>query len=158
MIKDRDFVATETQVRLTKRSPEYWRVTFDHPPLNIFDPEMLPRVNEIITALETDQQVKVVVFDSAVEGFFLLHLDFLAKLDDLAHLPPGPTGLHPWPEMLMRLALRSSRSLRFADERLVWEVSFHLPATCVLPVAKEPSYRSLKPAPAWCPAAAPWRS
>jgi enoyl-CoA hydratase/carnithine racemase len=65
---------------------------------------MLPQVNEIITALETDEQVKVVVFDSAVEGFFLIHLDFLANLDDLAHLPPGPTGLHPWPEMLMRLS------------------------------------------------------
>src|SRR2546429_8945563 len=64
---------------------------------------MLPQVNEIITAIETDEQVKVVVFDSAVEGFFLIHLDFLAKLDDLAHLPPGPTGLHPWPEMLVRL-------------------------------------------------------
>src|SRR5258708_12302345 len=65
---------------------------------------MLPQVNEIITAIETDERVKVVVFDSAVEGFFLLHLDFLAKLDDLARLPPGPTGLHPWPEMLVRLS------------------------------------------------------
>jgi enoyl-CoA hydratase/carnithine racemase len=40
----------------------------------------------------------------AVEGFFLIHLDFLANLDDLAHLPPGRTGLHPWPEMLVRLS------------------------------------------------------
>src|SRR3954467_10046585 len=104
-MQNQNVVATKnTQVRLTKRSPEYWRVTFDHPPLNIFGPEMLPQVNEIITALETDEQVKVVVFDSAVEGFFLIHLNFLAKLDDLAHLPPGPTGLHPWPEMLMRLS------------------------------------------------------
>jgi enoyl-CoA hydratase/carnithine racemase len=104
-MKDHNFAATKNaQVRVTKRSPEYWRVTFDHPPLNIFGPEMLPQVNEIITAIETDAQVKVVVFDSAVEGFFLIHLDFLAKLDDLAHLPPGPTGLHPWPEMLVRLS------------------------------------------------------
>jgi len=29
---------------------------------------MLPQVNEITTAIETDEQVKVVVFDSAVEG------------------------------------------------------------------------------------------
>jgi enoyl-CoA hydratase/carnithine racemase len=94
----------QIQIKVTRRSPAYWRVTFDHPPLNIFGPEMLPQVNEIITALETDEHVKVVVFDSAVEGFFLIHLDFLAKLDDLAHLPPGRTGLHPWPEMLGRLS------------------------------------------------------
>jgi enoyl-CoA hydratase/carnithine racemase len=72
---------------------------------------MLPQVNEIITAIETDERVKVVVFDSAVEGFFLIHLDFLAKLDDLAHLPPGPTGLHPWPEMLVRLSRTSVVSI-----------------------------------------------
>src|SRR5207302_1734556 len=105
-MKDQNYAATTktAEIRLAKRSPEYWRVTFDHPPLNIFGPEMLPQVNEIITAIETDEQVKVVVFDSAVEGFFLIHLDFLARLDDLAHLPPGPTGLHPWPEMLVRLS------------------------------------------------------
>src|SRR5437879_8749763 len=104
-MKDQNYAATKTpEIRLAKSSPEYWRVTFDYPPLNIFGPEMLPQVNEIITAIETDERVKVVVFDSAVESFFLIHLDFLAKLDDLAHLPPGPTGLHPWPEMLARLS------------------------------------------------------
>ena len=104
-MKDQNYAATKTaEIRLARRSPEYWRVTVDHPPLNIFGPEMLPQVNEIITALETDEQVKVVVFDSAVEGFFLIHLDFLANLDGLTRLPPGPTGLHPWPEMLVRLS------------------------------------------------------
>src|SRR6202051_4229781 len=104
-MKDQNYSTAETtQIRLVRRSPEYWRVTVDHPPLNIFGPEMLPQVGEIITAIETDKQVKVVVFDSAVEGFFMIHLDFLANLDDLAHLPPGPTGLHPWPEMLVRLS------------------------------------------------------
>ena len=99
------------QISLKQLSPNYWRVTLNHPPLNIFGPEMLPQVNEIITAIVTDEQVKVVVFDSAVEGFFLIHLDFLAKLDDLAHLPPGPTGLHPWPEMLVRLSRASVVSI-----------------------------------------------
>jgi len=70
-MKDQDYAATKTiQIRLARRSPEYWRVTFDHPPLNIFGPEMLPQVNEIITAIETDEQVKVVVFESAVEVSF----------------------------------------------------------------------------------------
>src|SRR5438046_3077881 len=104
-MKDHNFAITQApELRLPRRTPEYWSVTFNHPPGNIFGPEMLRQVNEIITAIETDERVKVVVFDSAVEGFFLIHLDFLAKLDDLARLPPGPTGLHPWPEMLVRLS------------------------------------------------------
>src|ERR1700687_3044490 len=104
-MKDQNYAATKTrEIRRATPSPEYCVVTFSPPPLNIFGPEMLPQVNEIITAIETDEQVKVVVFDSSVEGFFLIHLDFLAKLEDLAHLPPGPTGLHPWPEMLVRLS------------------------------------------------------
>ena len=96
--------AVTKQISLKKLSPHYWRATLNHPPINLFGPEMLPQVGEIIAAIETDEQVKVVVFDSAVEGFFLIHLDFLANLGELAHLPPGSTGLHPWPEMLVRLS------------------------------------------------------
>ena len=92
------------QIRLEQRLPSYWRVTFDHPPLNIFGPETIPQLNEIITDLETDEHVKVVVFDSAVEGFFLTHYDFLAKLEDSTGLPPGPTGLQALPDMLARLS------------------------------------------------------
>ena len=92
------------QILLTRQSPAYWRVTFNHPPLNIFGPETIPQLNEIITALETDEHVKVVVFDSAVEGFFLTHYDFLAKLEDTTSLPPGPTGLQPLPDALVRLS------------------------------------------------------
>src|SRR5215831_6246019 len=93
-----------TEIRLARHSPAYWRVTFDHPPLNIFGPETIPQLNEVITALETDEQVKVVVFDSAVEGFFLTHYDFLAKPEDTTSLPPGPTSLQPLPDMLVRLS------------------------------------------------------
>src|SRR5260370_21631925 len=75
------------QIHLTRRSPHYWRVTFDHPPLNIFGPETIPQLNEIVTALETDEHVKVVVFDSAVQGFFLTHYDFLAKAQETTSLP-----------------------------------------------------------------------
>src|SRR5256884_709905 len=92
------------QILLTRRSPAYWRVTFNHPPLNIFGPDAIPQLNGIITALETDAHVKVVVFDSAIPGFFLTHYDFLAKLEDTTSLPPGPTGLQPLPDMLVRLS------------------------------------------------------
>jgi enoyl-CoA hydratase/carnithine racemase len=97
-------VTSREQIYLTRRSLHYWRVTIDRPPLNIFGPETIPQLNEIITALETDKQVKVVVFDSAVEGFFLTHYDFLAKLEETTSLPPGPTGLQPLPDMLVRLS------------------------------------------------------
>ncbi len=96
--------ASTKRIYLTRCSPHYWRVTFDHPPLNIFGPETVPQLNEIITALETDEHVKVVVFDSALEGFFLTHYDFLAKLEDSTRFPPGPTGLQPLPDMLVRLS------------------------------------------------------
>jgi enoyl-CoA hydratase/carnithine racemase len=92
------------RIRLVKLSPEYWRVTFDHPPLNIFGPETIPQLNEIVTALETDTSLRVVVFDSAVEGFFLTHYDFLAKPEDSTSLPPGPTGLQQLPDMLVRIS------------------------------------------------------
>jgi enoyl-CoA hydratase/carnithine racemase len=64
-------------------------MTFDLPPLNIFGPDTVPQLNEVITALETDEDVKVVVFDSAIEGFFLTHYDFLAPLEDSTRLPRG---------------------------------------------------------------------
>jgi enoyl-CoA hydratase/carnithine racemase len=63
------------QIRLSRSSPAYWRVTFDNPPLNLMGPDFVLEFQEIMTALETDEQVKVVVFDSAVEGFFLNHSD-----------------------------------------------------------------------------------
>jgi enoyl-CoA hydratase/carnithine racemase len=97
-------ISSVRRIRLERRLPAYWRVTFDDPPLNIFGPETIPQLSEIITALETDEQVKVVVFDSAVEGFFLTHYDFIAPLEDSAKIPPGPTGLQALPDMLVRLS------------------------------------------------------
>jgi enoyl-CoA hydratase/carnithine racemase len=61
-------------------------------------------LNEIVTALETDAQVRVVVFDRSVEGFFLTHYDFLASLEDSTSVPPGPTGLQALPDMLVRIS------------------------------------------------------
>jgi enoyl-CoA hydratase/carnithine racemase len=99
-----DAIADVGQVRVDRRSPAYWRVTFDLPPLNIFGPGNMAQLNAVVTALESDGQVKVVVFDSAIEGFFLTHYDFLANPEDTLSLPPGPTGLQQLPDMLVRLS------------------------------------------------------
>jgi enoyl-CoA hydratase/carnithine racemase len=91
------------QIRVARRSPAYWRVTIDNPPINVMGPEMVREFQELINALEADEHVRVVVFDSAVEDYFLNHSDFFAKLEDLTSMPAGPTGLPPWPDFLARL-------------------------------------------------------
>jgi enoyl-CoA hydratase/carnithine racemase len=98
-----DAKVKSSQVRLRRVSPSYVRVTFDNPPLNVMGPEFVLEIREVLNTLEADEQVKVVVFDSAVEGFFLNHSDFLAKIEDLTSIPQGPTGLEAWPDVLVRL-------------------------------------------------------
>src|SRR6266513_4211361 len=94
---------SQPQVRLNRQSRGCWRVIFDNPPLTLVGPEFVLEFREIMTAIETDEQVKVVVFESVVEGFYLNHSDFHAKLEDLTSIPQGPTGLEAWPDILVRL-------------------------------------------------------
>src|SRR2546423_4481497 len=96
-------ITESLKVRLTGKFQAYCRVIFDNPPLNLMGPEFVMQFKKIMTELEADEHVKVVVFESAVEGYFLNHSDFLAKLEDLTNLPQGPTGLEAWPDILVRL-------------------------------------------------------
>jgi len=93
----------KAQIRVTRSSSAYWRVTFDNPPLNVMGPQFVREMREIIAAVEADEEVKVLVFDSAVDGFFLNHSDFYADMKDLTSMPQGPTGLEAWPDILVRL-------------------------------------------------------
>jgi hypothetical protein len=93
----------KAQIRLTRSSPAYWRITFDNPPLNVMGPQFVRELREIMTAVEADEEVRVLVFDSAVEGFFLNHSDFNADMKELTSMPQGPTGLEAWPDILVRL-------------------------------------------------------
>lgn len=96
--------AASEQFRITKVTPAYWRVTIDKPPFNIYGPDSMPQLDRVITAIEQDPQLKVVVFDSAVPGFFLTHYDFVPPLEQTTSMAPGPTGLPPLPDMLVRLS------------------------------------------------------
>jgi hypothetical protein len=121
---------TETQMRkqihLTRRSPNYWRVTIDHPPLNIFGPDTIPQLDEVITAIETDEYVKVVVFDSAVDGFFLTHYDCGASreynslttgADRAATLPDIPVRLSRVPVVSIASIVPRRRAKFFTRQR-----------------------------------------
>jgi enoyl-CoA hydratase/carnithine racemase len=91
------------QIRIARPSSAYWRVTFDNPPLNVMGPQFVREMREIVGTIEADERVRVVVFDSAVDGFFLNHSDFNADMKDLTSMPQGPTGLEAWPDILVRL-------------------------------------------------------
>ena len=95
--------STAAQVRLNRISPAYWRVILDNPPLNLMGPPFLLQFRDILAALEGDERVKVVVFESAVAGFFLNHSDFNGRLEELTSIPQGPSGLAAWPDILVRL-------------------------------------------------------
>ncbi len=101
----------EGEIRLLRHSDAYWRITLDLPPLNIFGPAHIPQLEAIVSKLETDDRVRVVVFDSAVEGFFLTHYDFLAKPEESSKFPVGRTGLQALPDMLARLSRASVVSI-----------------------------------------------
>lgn len=98
-----DAKTVTSQIRLTRRTPAYWRVTFDNAPLNVMGPQMVQEFTHLIDAIEADGDVRVVVFDSSVDGYFLNHSDFKARIEDMLALPPGRTGLPPWPDFLVRL-------------------------------------------------------
>jgi len=91
------------QIRLTRLSRPLLRVTFDNPPLNVMGPQFVREFGAIINDVEADRELKVVVFESAVEGYFLNHSDFNAKFEDLTSMPQGPTGLEAWPDLLVRI-------------------------------------------------------
>src|SRR6202048_4611762 len=104
-------VTKTAQVRLNRVTPSYRRVVLDNPPLNLMGPEFVWQIREVVTELENDDGVKVVVFESAVDGVFLNHSDFLANIEDLTSIPQGPTGLEAWPDVLVRLTRAQLASL-----------------------------------------------
>jgi enoyl-CoA hydratase/carnithine racemase len=96
--------ATAGKVRLVRKSERYWKVTFANPPLNLIGPAEVQELGRIMDQLEADQRVQVVVFDSAVPGSFINHYDLGQPLEASTSLKPGPTGMHPVPDFMVRLS------------------------------------------------------
>ena len=92
------------KIRLTRKTPAYWEVTLNNPPLNIIGPDEMPLMVRVLDQIEADPAVKVVVFDSAVPGYFSAHYDLLKPLADSTSMKPGPTGMHPVPDFMVRLS------------------------------------------------------
>lgn len=88
-------------VRLEKSTPQIWRVTVSNPPFNLVVPEMVSALHAVVLETERDPDVKVVLFTSDLEGYFINHFD-LAKAQDFpmeATSPPTST----WTDMVVRM-------------------------------------------------------
>ena len=93
-----------THLRVERRSPGCCRVTFDHPPINTITATTVAELSELIGLIEQDPDLNVVVFDSVNPDFYLAHYDTEHDPSRTAALPIGPTGLHAWLDLLVRLS------------------------------------------------------
>src|ERR1700754_4707263 len=82
-----------SQLRIDKSEPRSWRVTFDNPPINLIDAATIGEFSTLVDELETDEEVRVVVFDSADSDYFIAHFDIARDPAETTSLPAGKTGL-----------------------------------------------------------------
>src|SRR4051794_36575333 len=89
---------------IERRSVGYCRVTFEHPPINAITATTVLELAELVGLIEADPDLNVVVFDSANPDFFLAHYDTEHDPGKTAALAAGPTGMHAWLDLLVRLS------------------------------------------------------
>ena len=93
-----------THFSIDRRSPSHCRVTFDHPPINTITATTVAELAELVGLIESDPDLNVVVFDSANPDFYLAHYDTENDPGRTAALGAGPTGMHAWLDLLVRLS------------------------------------------------------
>jgi len=92
------------QFKVKKVTPSFWEVTFVNPPINLIGPETIQQLNGLLADIEADPKLTVVVFKSDDPDFFMAHYDIASDTAAMAAMPPGPSGLHPWNDVLVRLS------------------------------------------------------
>src|SRR3984957_20347009 len=92
------------QFMVEEVSPSYWRVTFENGPVNLVDAGSVEQLAHLVDRIEESPALTVVVFDSATPEYFMAHWDLRADKARVAAMAPGPTGLHPYLDNLVRLS------------------------------------------------------
>jgi enoyl-CoA hydratase/carnithine racemase len=77
-------------------------VTIDNPPINIFNMQLIIEMNMVGLELEADDDVRVVVLQSANPDFFIAHADVEMILTIPEEVPPKAEALGPFHEMVDR--------------------------------------------------------
>jgi enoyl-CoA hydratase/carnithine racemase len=91
-------------ITLDKSNPSLWIATFLNPPINLINLDTIDELQALAADLESDPEVKVIVFRSADPDFFLAHWDISSDAATVVNLPNGPTGMHPWLDVLVRIS------------------------------------------------------
>jgi enoyl-CoA hydratase/carnithine racemase len=70
-------------LRIVEETPAYWRIVFDYPPFNIMDGPLFQSLQDLLARMDANQDLRVVVFESAIPDFYLAHFDLTGKLDNV---------------------------------------------------------------------------
>ena len=97
-------MTTSEQFHVEEVLPSYWRVTFTNGPVNLIDPDTIDQLAALIDRIEAAPELTVVVFRTDNPDYFMAHWDALADKARVAAMKPGPTGLHPYLDNLVRLS------------------------------------------------------
>src|SRR5229473_2408555 len=93
-----------THLRVIEETPAYWRVVFDHPPLNIMDADMFEGLQDVLARMDASPSLRVVVFESANPDFYLAHFEVKDTARTLTLLKTvGPSGLPSLLDTFVRL-------------------------------------------------------
>lgn len=90
-----------SRLTVIRKSPGYWQVLISNPPLNLFDPDMFADLNVLMDDIENDADLRVVVFESDNEDFFVNHHDLANREESIR---PGAKPFSHWPTFVTRLA------------------------------------------------------
>src|SRR5580658_3277053 len=90
-------------MRVVEETPAYWRVVFDYPPFNIVDADIFESLQNLLVRMDTSQNLRVVVFESAIPDFYLSHFDLTGKLGNIM-TAIGASGLPILMDTFVRLA------------------------------------------------------
>jgi len=88
---------TPHQLSIARENASVWRVTFNNPPINMCVPTTIVELGALMTDLEADPSVKVVVFQSSNPDFFIAHLD-------VSKAAERPEVLGLWRDFVLRLS------------------------------------------------------
>ena len=64
-------MASPSQFNIDRTNLGLWAITFSNPPINMFVPATIEELGALMTDLEADPSVKVVLFQSANPEFFI---------------------------------------------------------------------------------------